>query len=56
VVRATRIGVDALPACGTNDEVLAHHGLDVAGLVARLETACALLLFKSAGTEDTVRR
>jgi transketolase len=34
--RVTRIGVDALPECGTNDEVLAHHGLDVDGLVARL--------------------
>ena len=31
--RVTRVGVTALPECGTNDEVLAHHGLDVAGLV-----------------------
>ena len=29
--RVTRIGVTELPECGTNDEVLAHHGLDVAG-------------------------
>ncbi len=32
--RVTRIGVTELPECGTNDEVLAYHGLDVAGLVA----------------------
>jgi len=38
-VRVTRVGVDALPECGTNDEVLAHHGLDVSGLVARLRQA-----------------
>jgi transketolase len=35
--RVIRIGVTALPECGTNDEVLAHHGLDVAGLVKRLK-------------------
>jgi transketolase len=43
-VRVTRIGVESLPECGTNDEVLAHHGFDVAGLVARLEAACASLV------------
>ena len=32
----TRIGVRELPVCGTNDEVLAHHQLDVPGLVASL--------------------
>ena len=37
--RVVRIGVTALPECGTNDEVLAHHGLDVAGLVTRLRAA-----------------
>jgi transketolase len=31
--RVTRVGVTELPECGANDEVLAHHGLDVAGLV-----------------------
>jgi len=31
-----RIGVTSLPECGTNDEVLAHHGLDVGGLVKSL--------------------
>jgi len=33
-----------LPECGTNDEVLAHHRLDVAGLVAQLEAVCAPLV------------
>ncbi len=37
--RVTRVGVDSLPECGTNDEVLAHHGLDVAGIAARLRAA-----------------
>jgi transketolase len=32
----TRLGVTRLPECGTNDEVLAFHGLDVAGLVKAL--------------------
>jgi transketolase len=31
--RILRVGVMALPECGTNDEVLAHHRLDVASLV-----------------------
>jgi transketolase len=38
-VRVTRVGVTGLPECGTNDEVLAHHGLDVAGLVKALRQA-----------------
>jgi transketolase len=42
-VRVSRIGVTELPECGTNDEVLAYHGLDIPGLVrqfrAALETA-----------------
>jgi transketolase len=38
-VRVTSIGVAELPECGTNDEVLAYHGLDVAGLVTRLRQA-----------------
>ena len=37
--RVTRIGVTELPQCGTNDEVLAYHGLDVAGLVRSLRQA-----------------
>jgi transketolase len=39
VVRVTSIGVTELPECGTNDEVLGHHGLDVAGLVRQIGTA-----------------
>ena len=31
--RILRAGLTALPECGTNDEVLAHHRLDVASLV-----------------------
>jgi transketolase len=37
--RVISLGVTELPQCGTNDEVLAHHGLDVGGLVKRLRTA-----------------
>ena len=37
--RVTRVGVTALPECGTNDEVLAYHGLDVPGLVKSLRQA-----------------
>ena len=29
---AVQIGVTEIPACGTNDEVLKHHGLDAASL------------------------
>jgi transketolase len=38
-VRVTSIGVTGLPECGTNDEVLASHGLDVDGLVRQIGTA-----------------
>jgi transketolase len=40
-VRVTRIGVTELPECGTNDEVLKYHGLDVEGLVEQMRTALA---------------
>jgi transketolase len=43
-VRLTRTGVTALPECGTNDEVLAHHGLDVRGLVQSIGAAARLLV------------
>ena len=33
VASVARVGVTELPECGTNDEVLAYHGLDVASLV-----------------------
>jgi transketolase len=39
--RVTRIGVTELPECGTNDEVLKYHGLDVDGLVTQLAGALA---------------
>ena len=38
-VRVTSIGVTELPECGTNDEVLGYHGLDVAGLVRQIGAA-----------------
>jgi transketolase len=33
------VGVTSLPECGTNDEVLEHHGLDVASLVRAFRLA-----------------
>jgi transketolase len=41
VMTVTRIGVTELPACGTNDEVLEYHGLDVPALVKAFRTAAA---------------
>jgi transketolase len=38
VVRVARAGVATLPACGTNDEVLAHHGLDIAALLRAFQS------------------
>ncbi|MEW6319603.1 MAG: transketolase C-terminal domain-containing protein [Acidobacteriota bacterium] len=35
----TRLGVEELPECGTNDEVLRYHRLDVDGLVASIKAA-----------------
>jgi len=40
-VRVSRIGVTELPECGTNDEVLAHHRLDVPGLVEQFRRVLA---------------
>ena len=37
--RVTRVGVMDLPECGTNDEVLAYHGLDVPSLVKHIRAA-----------------
>ena len=31
-----RLGVETIPACGRNDEVLRHHGLDAHSLRARI--------------------
>jgi transketolase len=39
-VRVASVGVTELPECGTNDEVLAYHGLDVAGLVRQIGAVC----------------
>ena len=38
-VPVTAIGVRELPVCGTNDEVLAYHQLDVSGLVSAVTGA-----------------
>ena len=40
-VRVHRIGVTELPECGTNDEVLAYHRLDVPGLVEQFRRVLA---------------
>ena len=39
--RVSRIGVTELPECGTNDEVLAYHRLDVPGLVEQFRRVLA---------------
>ena len=44
--RTLLIGIDRLPECGTNEEVLRAHGLDAAGLAARVR---ALHLTPAAG-------
>lgn len=41
--RVLRVGVTALPECGTNDEVLAHHKLDVASIVKSLRHVVPLI-------------
>jgi transketolase len=40
-VRVTRIGVTELPECGTNDEVLAYHRLDVPSLAQAFRGAAS---------------
>ena len=37
--RVTKAGVIELPECGTNDEVLAYHGLDIPSLVGTFKAA-----------------
>jgi transketolase len=37
--RVLKLGVDDVPACGTNDEVLRAHGLDAESLAAHVEAA-----------------
>jgi transketolase len=41
--RVLRVGVTALPECGSNDEVLAHHKLDVASIVKSLRHVVPLI-------------
>jgi transketolase len=41
MVRVSRIGVTELPECGTNDEVLAYHRLDIPGLVEQFRRVLA---------------
>jgi transketolase len=41
-VTVTRLGVQELPECGTNDEVLEYHGLDVPALVNALGAAAGV--------------
>jgi transketolase len=50
-VRVTSVGVTELPECGTNDEVLAYHGLDVDGLARQIREAGRL---KPAATGSAV--
>lgn len=38
-LRLHQVAVDRIPACGTNDEVLAAHGMDAAGLAAAAKSA-----------------
>ncbi|MDX2053137.1 MAG: transketolase C-terminal domain-containing protein [Polyangiaceae bacterium] len=38
-VRVHNIGIESVPACGRNQEVLQHHGLDAANLVQRVRSA-----------------
>jgi transketolase len=37
--RALQLGVREIPACGTNDEVLAYHGLDAASIADAIASA-----------------
>jgi transketolase len=40
----TSLGVTSLPECGTNDEVLQHHGLDVASLAQQFRASLEAVL------------
>jgi transketolase len=46
-IKVTRAGVAELPECGTNDEVLEYHGLDIPALVKTI--GAAMWLPASAG-------
>lgn len=50
-----KIAVEGHPACGTPDQVLAFHGLDAAGLAARIASTAGVAVATAAaavGTED----
>jgi transketolase len=49
-VRVTSVGVTELPECGTNDEVLAYHGLDAPGLARQIGAAVGTRRTSSAGS------
>lgn len=40
-LRAKKLGLSGVPACGQNDEILKHHGLDAEGIAASIRTALA---------------
>lgn len=42
-VKVTKLGLDEIPAFGTNDEVLAHHGLDAASLARRFRKVTGVI-------------
>jgi len=50
-VQVTQVGVTELPECGTNDEVLAYHTLDVPGLVAQIGAALPARESQAAGPD-----
>jgi transketolase len=52
--RVTRVGVAELPECGTNDEVLAYHGLDIVALVQAFRGAFSTGHPAEAGHYDAV--
>ena len=43
-----RLGVTEIPACGINDEVLRHHGLDAEGIATSLQQSLLLGLRNNA--------
>ena len=51
--RVTRIGVSSLPQCGTNEEVLSHHHLDVPSLVQSFRAALSNSAVENRATQLT---
>ena len=37
-IKLTAIGLDEVPACGTNDEIMSFHGLDSHGIAAKIKS------------------